>query len=271
MSTLDPFSLIFFLLFFMLFFYPGMQRRIIEIKRLNKIRELEKKFNARVITMIHRLEAISILGFPIAKYITIEDAESVLRAIRSTPPNKRILFIIHTPGGVAVAAQQIALALKEHKGEVIVSIPHYAMSGGTLIALAADKILIDPNAFLGPVDPIINGLPAVSIIKAVKKKKERAREKYLILADIAEKAINQIQNFIINLLKDKYGIEKAKFIAEELTSGKYTHDYPITASTLKEWGLNVSTDVPKEIYELLELYPQPKLLTSVEYIKKKKK
>ncbi len=47
-------------------------------------------------------------------------------------------LIVPTPGGLVLAAEQIAKALAERKGKVTVFIPHYAMSGGTLIPLAAD-------------------------------------------------------------------------------------------------------------------------------------
>jgi len=210
------------------------------------------------------------LGIPFYRYITIEDSEQVLRAIRSTPSNMAIDLILHTPGGLALAASQIAMALKNHPAETRVIIPHYAMSGGTLIAFAADKIIMDPHAVLGPVDPQIatkeGTVPAASIVKVAEEKKEKADDMTLIYADVAQKAINQMKEFIIYLTKDRVGEEKAKRIAEELVSGKFTHDYPITVEKLKELGLDVSTDVPKEIYELMDLYPQQVSQRSVEYI-----
>jgi len=179
-------------------------------------------------------------------------------------------LILHTPGGLALAASQIAMALKNHPAETRVIIPHYAMSGGTLIAFAADKIIMDPHAVLGPVDPQIatkeGTVPAASIVKVAEEKKEKADDMTLIYADVAQKAINQMKEFIIYLTKDRVGEEKAKRIAEELVSGKFTHDYPITVEKLKELGLDVSTDVPKEIYELMDLYPQQVSQRSVEYI-----
>ncbi len=268
------FDILFWIFFILFFFYPTIQKRYIEWKRYGKIKEIERKYNARVVTMIHRMETLSIFGIPVFKYITIEDAESILEAIRETPDDQTLMLIIHTPGGIALAAQQIALALKKRRGKTIVVIPHYAMSGGTLIALAADEIWMDENAVLGPVDPQLNigtmVIPAASLVKAVEKKKEKVPTKYLILKDIAEKALQQIREFLYELLKDKYDKETVKKIVEELTSGKYTHDYPITAKKLKELGLNVKTEVPIEIYELLELYPQPELLASVEYIKRRR-
>ena len=86
---------------------------------------------------------MSLLGFPIMRHIDIDDAESVLRAIRGTQPGRTIQIILHTPGGLVLAASQISQALADHQGRVIAVVPHYAMSGGTLIALAADEILID--------------------------------------------------------------------------------------------------------------------------------
>ena len=134
------------------------------------IENLQKQRGSRIITLIHRQETVSLLGIPVTRYIDIDDAEAILRAIRLTPADKPIDVILHTPGGLVLAASQIAKALKNHKGTVSVMVPHYAMSGGTLIALAADQIIMDPNAVLGPADPQIGGLPAASIILAVAAK-----------------------------------------------------------------------------------------------------
>ena len=132
------------------------------------------------------------------------------------------------------------------------------MSGGTLIALAADEIIMDSHAVLGPVDPQLGQYPAPSIIRAVEQKgKEKVEDQTLILADVAKKAITQVQDFIYNLLKDKYGEEKAKNLAQILTEGRWTHDYPITVEHAKELGLDIDTNVPEEVYTLMELYKQP--------------
>ncbi|MCX8186974.1 MAG: hypothetical protein N3G48_07730, partial [Sulfolobales archaeon] len=214
-----------------------------------------------VITLIHRQEKISLLGIPLYKFIDIEDSEDVLRAIRTTPPNKGIVLVMHTPGGLMLAASQIALALKRHPGRKIVIVPHYAMSGGTLIALAADEILMDPDAVLGPVDPQIGtqtgSVPAPSIVKVVREKgADKVNDETLILADIAEKALNQTKELVRQLLKDKLPEDKVELVIDRLVMGKYTHDWPITAEELKELGLNVRTEVPPAIYNLMSLYPQ---------------
>ena len=58
-----------------------------------------------------------------SSYINIEDSEAVLRAIRLTPDDQPIDLILHTPGGLVLAAEQIAKALVDHKGKVTVFIP----------------------------------------------------------------------------------------------------------------------------------------------------
>ena len=251
-------SLIWWLLFLYILLWPQMQYRQLQLMRARILQKLAKKRNSTVITMIHRQESIGLFGIPFYKFISIEDSEEILRAIRMAPKDKPIDLIIHTPGGLVLAATQIAKALKDHPAETRVIVPHYAMSGGTLIALAADKIIMDPHAVLGPVDPQLGQYPAPSIIKAVQKKgAEKVDDQTLILADVAEKAINQVRNFVFELLKDRYGEEKAKELAQILTEGRWTHDYPITVEEAKRLGLHVSTDVPEEVYELMQLYPQP--------------
>jgi len=262
---------LFWLLILLFSLWPLFQQKNLEWARLRLIREIEKKRKSRVITMIHRQERLAFMGFPLVRFITIEDSERVLRAIRMTPDDMPIDFIIHTPGGLALAATQIASALAKHKAPVRVIVPHYAMSGGTLIALAADEIIMDPNAVLGPLDPQLGQFPAPSIVKAVREKlqdgKANVKDETLILADVAEKALHQMRETIERILKQKgHDEEKAKRIADLLTSGYWTHDYPLTVEVVEALGLNVSTDVPKEVYDLMELYYQPSGQASVQYI-----
>ncbi|WP_456327827.1 SDH family Clp fold serine proteinase [Archaeoglobus sp.] len=271
----DPFgflaSMIWWLLLFWLLVGPQLQYRRLTLMRQSLMKKLGEKRGSNVITLIHRQESIGLFGIPFYRFISIEDSEQVLRAIRMTPKDQPIDLIIHTPGGLVLAATQIAKALKNHPAKTTVIIPHYAMSGGTLIALAADEIIMDPNAVLGPVDPQLMNYPAPSILNAVKKKDVKdVDDQTLILADIAEKAINQVRQFVYELLKDKMGDEKAREVAKILTEGRWTHDYPITVEVARELGLNVSTDVPPEVYELMELYPQPIMQRpSVEFVPRK--
>lgn len=273
MRLTDFMSILFFILFLYIVMHPQIQLKALANSRLRLIKEIERKNGWRVITLIHRQEKIGFLGFPVYRYIDIEDSEEVIRAIRSTPPNQPIAMILHTPGGLVLAASQIAMALKRHPGKKIVIIPHYAMSGGTLIALAADEILMDPDAVLGPLDPQIpvgNAVyPAPSVVKVARLKGNNAKDELLVLADVAEKAITEIQSLIVNLLEDKLGADKAREVARVLTEGNYTHDYPITVEEVRKLGLNVKTDIPPEVYVLMKLYPQAlQQRPGVEYLPK---
>ncbi len=259
--------------FFWIFFIiaavlPWLKQKQIESARYRLIRMIETSRRSRLITLIHRQESMSILGFLLSRFINIEDSEQVLRAIRLTPDEMPIDMVLHTPGGLVLASEQIAHALENHPSKVTVFVPHYAMSGGTMVALAADEIVMDENAVLGPVDPQLGEYPAASILKAItQKSKDEIDDKTFILADIAQKAMTQVKEFVVNLLKNNVGMEKAETIAQTLTEGRWTHDYPITYNQLKDMGIPVQTGLPREIYSLMDLYPQPaQRRPSVQYI-----
>ncbi|WP_232840852.1 MULTISPECIES: hypothetical protein [Methanothrix] len=248
------------ILFLLLFLVPMVQRNILQMARKRLLVKLGKRRGSLVITLIHRQEVISLLGLPLARYIDIDDSEEVLRAIRSAPNDVPIDIILHTPGGLALAATQIALALKNHPARTSVIIPHYAMSGGTLIALAVDEIIMDPNAALGPVDPQLGdqtgAYPATSILKVVEKKKiDEIDDKTLILAEEARKAVEQMKALLRRIVCSDCDEETVNRIIEEMVSGKYTHDHPFLADDLRALlGDRVKTDVPQEVYELMALY-----------------
>lgn len=236
--------------------------------RQRRIAQIEKLRGTRVILLVHRQETMRLLGFPLLRYIDVNDSEQVLRAIDMTDPDVPIDLILHTPGGLVVASLQIARAVNGHRGKVTVFVPHLAMSGGTLLALAADEIVMCEHAMLGPIDPQLNGLPAASIIKAVEQKPvAEVDDQTLILADIGRKAIRQIEAEATELLTDPLPRERAAEVARTLSEGRWTHDYPISARAARELGLPVGTDMPREIIELMALYPQPvRTAPTVEYL-----
>ena len=231
--------------------------RGVEKERAALLGQFERERNSRVIALIHRQESASLLGVPVSSSISIDDSEAVLRAIRLAPPEQPIDVILHTPGGLVLAAEQIAKALVERKGKVTVFVPHYAMSGGTLIALAADEVVMDANAVLGPVDPQIGDMPAASIVKAVQiKGPQHVSDEVLILADVAQKARVQVLAFVAQVLLKHMPEKQAAQVAVVLTEGRWTHDFPITVQAARQLGLNVSTEMPRTVYDLMELYPQ---------------
>jgi ClpP class serine protease len=252
---------------------PIVAQRLLAQRRTAAIRSLEQRRGSRVILLIHRQESISLLGIPLTRFISIEDSEQVLRAIRLTPPDVPIDLILHTPGGLVLATEQIARALTRHKAKVTVYVPHYAMSGGTLLALAADEIVMDPNAVLGPVDPQLSNTPAVSLLKVVREKPiAEIEDRTLVMADVAAKALRQVERFVRTLLADTIPVRKIDpahidRIVNALVGGEVTHDCPIPVEDALALGLPVTLGLPREIYALMELYPQANAgRPSVQYI-----
>jgi ClpP class serine protease len=246
------------IIFIFMALLPVLKQQRLEVMRLRLMRKIELSRQSRLITLIHRQELLSLLGIPLSRYINIEDSEAILRAIRLTPDDMPIDLLMHTPGGLVLASEQIARALQRHKARVTVFVPHYAMSGGTMIALAADEIVMDDNAVLGPVDPQLGEFPAVSILEVIRQKeKDKIDDRTLMMAEIAAKAIKQVREFLYYLLSDKIEEARARELAELLSSGNWTHDYPIDSEQLKKMGLPVTVGLMDEIYALMDLYPQP--------------
>lgn len=247
---------------------PLLKQRLLEASRRKLIAQIERKRGSRVILLAHRQETMSFLGFPIVRYIDVNDSEAVIRAIYLTDANVPIDLILHTPGGLVLAATQIARAINRRKGKVTALVPHYAMSGGTLIALAADEIVMSDHAVLGPVDPQLGQYPAVSLLKTVEQKsKDRLDDETLIFADQAKKSITQVQTTVRELLRGKYPDSLADNLATMLSEGRWTHDFPITFEYAKDLGLHISSEMPPEVLELMALYPQPvRHYPTVEYL-----
>jgi ClpP class serine protease len=261
----DPWNLLWIFLI-LIALQPLFQQRLVASARRRAVGRLARKRDATVITLIHRQETVSLLGIPLVRHIDIDDAESVLRAIRETPPGEPIEIILHTPGGLVLAARQIAAALADHDGKVTAVVPHYAMSGGTMIALAADEILVDAHAALGPIDPQLGGFPAASLI-AVADLPGLRKDETLIMADIARKALHEVQIFAAELLEQHMDSAQAREVARILSTGLWTHDYPLMPRDLEQLRLPVKVGVPDEERGLLALYPQPRgRQSSVEYV-----
>jgi len=246
---------------------PAIKQRLIAASRQRMIAEIERRRGSRVILLVHRQESMSLLGFPLLRYIDIEDSEAVMRALDLTDPQIPVDLVLHTPGGLALAATQIARAIRHRQGKVTVFVPHHAMSGGTLIALAAAEIVMSPHAALGPIDPQVGQHPAVSILRAVADKPvAEVDDETLILADQARKAIEQMRELVRELLADRLPPAAIEHAVQTLSEGHWTHDYPITAAQARALGLPVTEAMPREFMTLLSLYPQPtRQLPSVDF------
>ncbi|WP_239450957.1 SDH family Clp fold serine proteinase [Methanosarcina horonobensis] len=273
LSVWDLTFLLFVFLFLYAIIYPQSQLKKIRMQRVAKIKAMEKRHGYKVLTMIHRREAISYFGLPAYQFIDEEDAEQILSWIRKYR-NYPLELILHTPGGQLHASIQIARALKNHPEKTRVLIPHYSMSGGTIIALAADEIVMDKDAVIGPIDPqvgdLIRGLfPAPSWIYAAETKKEAAEDSTLVMSDISRKALKLTRNVAKELLLGKVqagpgGEDRLNEVVERLVSGEMIHSTPLSAREAKEIGLSVNTDFPEDVHDFMRLFRPVK--RTVEYV-----
>jgi ClpP class serine protease len=246
---------------------PLLMGRWFAMQRMRLIRAVEQEHGSRVITMIHRQERRSLLGFAVARHIDLEDAQTIIAAIKETPRDMPIDLVLHTPGGLVLAAMQIARAVEAHPAKVTVYVPVYAMSGGTLIALAADEIVMGEFSVLGPIDPQIAGFPAASIAKVPKIKPiEQVFDLTLVLADVSEKALDQVKRGAVELLTPQMEEGAARALAEKLAGGHWTHDYALTAEEARSIGLPVKVAMPSRVLDLMKLYPQPVQQSGIDFL-----
>ena len=183
-----------FWIFFMLSaLQPVLRQSMLQAMRTRKIAQLERKRDSGHLARVPAGNDAA-PGFPLMRYIDVQDSEEVLRAIHMTSPDVPLDIVLHTPGGLVLAAIQIARAIRDHKAKVTVFVPHYAMSGGTLIALAADEIVMCKHSVLGGVDPQLGQFPAASLIKVIEQKPvAEIDDNTLIMADVGRKAIAQVK------------------------------------------------------------------------------
>ncbi|MFN0022423.1 MAG: SDH family Clp fold serine proteinase [Parvularculaceae bacterium] len=257
-----------FVFFIVVFFLlPALSRRSRAAELERRFAAIQKKRKSRIIAIVHRQEPMGLLGIPSLRYIDLNDAEDVLEAIRTTPASQPIEMVLHTPGGLVLPALQIARALKAHPAKTTIYVPHYAMSGGTLIAMAADEIVLNKHAVLGPIDPQIGGIPAASLLRLRAEKSPDATDDYtIVLADVGKMAIDQLKRAARELLKGTVSDNAANNVAEQMASGRWTHDYPIEAGEAREIGLNVTNSMPADITELMGLFPDRLSRANVKYV-----
>lgn len=153
-------------------------------------------------------------------------------------------LILHTPGGLVFAAQQISRIIRQYPGTVRAYIPVYAMSGGTLLSLACDEIHMSETACLGPVDPQLGSLfsmgSANSYAEVVRRKGRRASDNSIQMAYLGKQYTKTIQTMLADILRPKIlDDERLQAAVMFLTSGAVEHGYPISRQELD--GLGIAT------------------------------
>ena len=102
--------------------------------------------------------------------INDEDKNGIMMAVHGLDRSIGLDFILHTPGGELYATESIIDYLhKMFDDNIRVIVPQIAMSGGTLIACSSKEILMGAHSNLGPIDPQVQGVPAIGVIEEFRK------------------------------------------------------------------------------------------------------
>lgn len=218
------------------------------------IAKMEQLRNSRVLCVIHQP------GMESSSVDTVT-AEDLLTALQATPADKPLDIILHTPGGYSYQAHQIALAIKAHRGRKTVFVPYFAMSGGTIIALAADEIVMAPTASLGPIDSQFSlhhmhgSVPARAVLDLLQTKpKQKIGDELLELGSYCKRTIVQDHKNALELMRGTYSTATADRIAHTLNDGTLTHSYPVLFPFAKKLGLNVNDRLPPEATAIVRAF-----------------
>ena len=65
---------------------------------------------------------------------------------------KHAYLLVNSPGGTMISAYKIARAIRSTFDRITAFVPHAAASGGTLLALAGNEIVMGPMSYLTPLD-----------------------------------------------------------------------------------------------------------------------
>ncbi|MBI2850586.1 MAG: serine protease [Chloroflexi bacterium] len=196
---------------------------------------------------------------------------------------ERVSLVLYTRGGNTLASWSVANLIRQFCDKFEVIIPMKAHSGGTLIALGADKIVMTKQATLGPIDPSVNtplnpvpqGGPGISrvpvsveavngFIEFVKSAGVSKKEMCSVLEELSKqvhplvlgeafRARSQIRMLAQKLLSRQIDDEsKIKRILAFLCSESGSHDYTINRREARnELGLVVETP-DQSLYELIK-------------------
>lgn len=161
-----------------------------------------------------------------------------LRASRGRPTT----LVIHTCGGDVSHVARLAEAVHTH-GDVEVWVPYRALSGGALVALAAQKIVMWPDACLGPVDPqllvgFIGFFSAHTLEQVIADKGANESDEFW-LASRAEgsRVLNDVKQML-----ERYDVPTRG--RERLLNTQHSHGFPIFFDEAQALGLPVERPAP---------------------------
>lgn len=88
--------------------------------------------------------------------ITHEDINGLMSALHGMTWERGLTLVLHTAGGSINATESIVAYLRSKFNSIEVIVPTLAMSAGTMISLACEKVVLGHHSQLGPIDPQMN-------------------------------------------------------------------------------------------------------------------
>ncbi|SDG26084.1 Serine dehydrogenase proteinase [Limimonas halophila] len=191
-----------------------------------------------------------------------EDKNGFMMAVHNLDRERGLDLILHTPGGDIAATESIVHYLRAMFGlNMRVIVPQIAMSSGTMIACACDRIYMGKHSNLGPIDPQINGIPAQGVLEEFRQAYNEITadpQKAYIWQPILDKyaptflsqcenAVNWAKSFAYDELRKgmfrntKNKDDKINKIIEELTDyrGNMAHNKHLPPESCEKIGLKI--------------------------------
>jgi len=191
----------------------------------------------------------------------IQRLMTVLSAVSGKKKRPRKLdLILHSPGGSPLAAEQIVNYLRAKYEHIRVIVPQNAMSAATMIACAADEVVMGHHSALGPTDPqIVFGnaqFSAQSVLNEFHQACNSEGAMFRILAtkiaslppgliDACHNALQLSEKMVAEWLYGYMKLSKsraektAKILAD--ANNHLSHGRRFNIDKLKSWGLKVKS------------------------------
>lgn len=198
--------------------------------------------------------------------ITDEDIQGLMEVFYGLSGSDLDL-IIHSPGGSAEATESMVSYLRSKFTNIRVFVPQAAMSAATMLACAANKIVMGKHSSLGPIDPqmILNtplgqkAIPAQAILDQFEEAKKECKDPQLLgawapilpqygpaLLTQCKEALELSKQLVSKWLseymfRDEGGSEKATKVADALADHKTykTHGRHIDRAQALSLGLTI--------------------------------
>ncbi|MBA7492450.1 hypothetical protein ES702_03000 [subsurface metagenome] len=218
--------------------------------RYKLLAELEKQRNSKIITLV---------GISPASSLNIEASGKIVENLRRLESNQDIEIFIHTIGGDLDAGWRIANEILYREGSTSVIVTELAKSTGTLISLAATRVIARPQAEFGPVDPYIQvrrrerevSLPALELTESEDELEKISAQTALTRS--RERLMTILQERLEKTEEERNEVAKI-LLREDVNPAERSHFFPINPHYLLDLGFDIQIDALTKFCELYSLY-----------------